>query len=37
MIWFFIAGFVSGVVGVLMLGAYIDRKVNGKDGIHRQE
>lgn len=31
MIWFFIAGFVSGIVGVLMFGAYISRKVNGKN------
>lgn len=31
MILYFIAGFISGVVGVLMFGAYISRKVNGKN------
>ena len=27
MIWYFIAGFISGVVGVLMLGRYISRRL----------
>ena len=27
MIWFFIAGFISGVVGTLMFGKYISKKV----------
>ena len=28
MIWYFIAGFVSGVVGVLMLGQHISRRLD---------
>ena len=27
MIWFFVAGFISGVVGTLMLGRYISRRM----------
>lgn len=27
MIWFFIAGFISGVVGTLMLGRHISRRM----------
>lgn len=28
MIWFFIAGFISGVVGTLMLGRHISKKMD---------
>ena len=32
MIWFYIAGFISGIVGTLMLGRYMSRKVDQLDG-----
>ena len=28
MIWYFIAGFVSGVAGMIMLGRYISRRLD---------
>lgn len=35
MIWFYIAGFVSGVVGTLLLGKHISRKM--EEGILNNE
>lgn len=40
MILYFIAGFIAGVIGTLMLGKHFADKAmkgNGNDGIHRQE
>ena len=31
MIWYFIAGFIAGVVGMLMLGKHFADKVDEKD------
>ena len=31
MIWFFIAGFISGVIGTLMLGKYVSHKLERTD------
>lgn len=36
MIWYFLAGFISGVVGTLMLGRHISRKMEEQNGIYRQ-
>lgn len=30
MMWFFVAGFVSGVVGTLLFGRYISKKMEDK-------
>lgn len=31
MVWFFIAGFISGIVGTLMLGRHIANKIERND------
>lgn len=31
MIWYFIAGFISGVVGTLMLGRHISKKMHDEN------
>lgn len=31
MIWYFIAGFISGVVGTLMLGRHISKRLEEND------
>lgn len=31
MIWYFIAGFIAGVVGTLMLGKHVAEKVKGNE------
>ena len=31
MVWYFLAGFIAGVVGTLMLGKYVADKVDKKD------
>ena len=32
MMWFFVAGFVSGVVGTLLFGRYLSKKMEDEDG-----
>lgn len=36
MIWFYLAGFISGVVGMLLLGKHLSEKEGKKDGVYRQ-
>ena len=31
MIWFFIAGFISGVIGTLMFGRYVSKRMGMDD------
>lgn len=35
MVWFFLAGFISGVIGTLLLGKFASERFDD-DGIHRQ-
>ena len=30
MIWYYLAGFISGVIGTLMFGRYLLKKMEGK-------